>query len=58
MTYESMTPEDRDFAAQEPAMKRWGRPEEVAKIAACIADNDFSFATGNTIIIDGGNVLL
>ena len=58
MTYESMTPEDRDTAAQEPSMKRWGRPEEVAKIAACIADDNFSFATGNTIIIDGGNILL
>lgn len=58
MTYESMTPEDRDIAAQEPSMKRWGRPEEVAKVAACIADDKFSFATGNTIIIDGGNVLI
>lgn len=58
MTYESMTPEDRDIAAQEPSMKRWGRPEEVAKVAACIADDNFSFATGNTIIIDGGNVFL
>ncbi|MDQ4073361.1 MAG: SDR family oxidoreductase [Thermoproteota archaeon] len=58
MTYESMTPEDRDIATQEPSMKRWGRPEEVAKVAACIADDNFSFATGNTIIIDGGNVLL
>lgn len=57
-TYESMTPEDRDLAAQEPSMKRWGRPDEVAKVAACIASNNFSFATGNTIIIDGGNILL
>lgn len=56
-TYESMTPEDRQIAADESPMKRWGRPDEVAKVAACIADNNFSFATGNTITIDGGTVL-
>jgi 3-oxoacyl-[acyl-carrier protein] reductase len=56
-TYESMTAEDRNKAAQENSMKRWGRPEEVAKIAACIASDSFSFATGNTIVIDGGTVL-
>ena len=44
--------------AEEPSMGRWGRPEEVAKVAACIASDNFSFATGNTIVIDGGTVLL
>jgi NAD(P)-dependent dehydrogenase (short-subunit alcohol dehydrogenase family) len=57
-TYGSMTEEYRHQAAQEPSMKRWGKPEEVAKVAACIASNNFSFATGNTIVIDGGTVLL
>jgi 3-oxoacyl-[acyl-carrier protein] reductase len=56
-TYNSMTEEDRNKAAQENSMKRWGRPEEVAKIAACIASDSLSFATGNTIVIDGGTVL-
>ncbi len=56
-TYESMTEKDRHKAAEEPPMKRWGKPEEVAKVAACISDDKFSFATGNTIIIDGGTVL-
>lgn len=56
-TYESMTPEDIHLAAEESPMKRWGRPDEVAKVAACIADNNFSFATGNTIIMDGDTVL-
>jgi 3-oxoacyl-[acyl-carrier protein] reductase len=53
-----MTENDRDKAAEEPLMERWGRPEEVAKVAACIASDNFSFATGNTIVIDGGTVLL
>jgi 3-oxoacyl-[acyl-carrier protein] reductase len=57
-TYEAITQEVRIEAAQEAPMKRWGKPEEVAKVAACIADDDFSFATGNTIVIDGGTVLL
>ena len=54
----SMTEYDRAKAAAEPSMKRWGKPEEVAKVAACVASDNFSFATGNTIIIDGGTVLL
>jgi 3-oxoacyl-[acyl-carrier protein] reductase len=57
-TIESMTQEERYSAAQESSMKRWGKPEEVAKVAACIVDNSFSFATGNTIVIDGGTILL
>lgn len=57
-TYEAVTQEVRIEAAQEAPMKRWGKPVEVAKVAACIADDNFSFATGNTIVIDGGTVLL
>ncbi len=57
-TIESMTKEERYTAAQESSMKQWGKPEEVAKVAACIADNSFSFATGNTIVLDGGTILL
>jgi 3-oxoacyl-[acyl-carrier protein] reductase len=56
-TYDSMTEVARKKAAEEPPMKRWGTPEEVAKIAASIASDNFSFATGNTIVIDGGTVL-
>jgi 3-oxoacyl-[acyl-carrier protein] reductase len=57
-TYGSMTENDRATAAAEPTMKRWGNPQEVAKVAACVASDNFSFATGNTIVIDGGTVLL
>ena len=49
-----MTENDKNKAAEEPSMKRWGKPEEVARISACIASDNFSFATGNTIVIDGG----
>jgi 3-oxoacyl-[acyl-carrier protein] reductase len=57
-TYGSMTDDDREKAAAEPSIKRWGKPEEVAKVAASVASDNFSFATGNTIVIDGGTVLL
>jgi 3-oxoacyl-[acyl-carrier protein] reductase len=53
-----MTDDDREKAAAEPSIKRWGKPEEVAKVAASVASDNFSFATGNTIVIDGGTVLL
>ena len=53
-----MTEKERISAAQENAMKRWGTPREVAKVAASVAGDDFSFATGNTIVIDGGAVFL
>jgi 3-oxoacyl-[acyl-carrier protein] reductase len=57
-TFDSMTPAERKKAANENAMRRWGDPREVARIAASIASDDFAFATGNTIVIDGGTVLL
>jgi len=56
-TYSYMTDEERQRDAQEAAMKRWGKPEEVAKVAACVASDHFSFVTGNTIVIDGGAVI-
>jgi 3-oxoacyl-[acyl-carrier protein] reductase len=39
-------------------MKRWGDIKKVATIAASMASEDFSFATRNTIVIDGGTVML
>ena len=52
-----MTEKERQRGAQESAMKRWGKPEEVAKVAACIASDHFSFVTGNSIVIDGGAIM-
>lgn len=57
-TFDSMTVTERKKAAMENSMKRWGDPHEVAKVAASVASDDFSFATGNTIVVDGGTVLL
>lgn len=57
-TFSTMTVTERKKAAMENSMKRWGDPREVAKIAANVAGEDFAFATGNTIVIDGGTVML
>jgi 3-oxoacyl-[acyl-carrier protein] reductase len=57
-TFASMTLTERKKAAMENSMKRWGDPREVAAIAASMASEDFAFATGNTIVIDGGTVML
>lgn len=57
-TYYSMTNQGRKRASSEPAMKRWGSAEEVARVAACLGSESFSYATGNTIIVDGGKVIV
>ena len=57
-TYYSMSKRGRRKATTEPAMKRWGSPEEVARVAACLGSESFSYATGNTIIVDGGKIFV
>ena len=57
-TFGAMTVTERKKAAMENSVKRWGDPQEVARVAASVAGDDFTFATGNTIVIAGGTVML
>jgi len=51
-------PEDvRKALEREPALKRFGRPEEVARVIAFLASDDASYITGSTIVVDGGFAL-
>lgn len=45
-------------ARNENTLKRLGRPEEIARSIASIASENFSYSTGNTLIIDGGKVII
>ena len=56
-TCKSMNIDEKKNTIKESSMGRWGRPEEVARVAASIASDNFSYATGNTIILDGGTVI-
>jgi NAD(P)-dependent dehydrogenase (short-subunit alcohol dehydrogenase family) len=44
----------RDAAARGHALKRLGRPGEVADAIAYLASDRASFVTGHTLVVDGG----
>jgi 3-oxoacyl-[acyl-carrier protein] reductase len=44
----------KDSAAQKTILKRFAKPEEIAKVVAFLASDDSSYITGANIIVDGG----
>jgi NAD(P)-dependent dehydrogenase (short-subunit alcohol dehydrogenase family) len=44
----------RATAARLQALKRIGRPEEVARVAAFLASDEAAYMTGSSVIVDGG----
>jgi hypothetical protein len=56
---DSLTLTEGKKAAMENSMKTWADTRELDTIAAGIPPSeDFVFAIGNTIVIDGGSVIL
>jgi 3-oxoacyl-[acyl-carrier protein] reductase len=54
---DSLPREEKRALAEEPALKRWGTPEEVARVVSFLASDDASYITGQTIVVDGGYAL-
>jgi NAD(P)-dependent dehydrogenase (short-subunit alcohol dehydrogenase family) len=50
----SLAGKEKRALAEEPALKRWGTPEEVARVVSFLASDDASYITGQTIVVDGG----
>jgi len=53
-----LTQEDINVIKSETPLNRIGKPEEVARLAALLASDDCAFITGQTILIDGGILML
>jgi NAD(P)-dependent dehydrogenase (short-subunit alcohol dehydrogenase family) len=54
---ETLSAKEKRSLAEEPALKRWGTPEEVARVVSFLASDDASYITGQTIVVDGGYAL-
>lgn len=50
----SVTEEDKAKDAEKYLLKRYGKPEEVARLTAFLLSDASSYITGDSIIIDGG----
>jgi 3-oxoacyl-[acyl-carrier protein] reductase len=47
----------REKVAQQIPMKRWGTPDDIVAVALFLASPAASFITGQTLIVDGGEVM-
>jgi 3-oxoacyl-[acyl-carrier protein] reductase len=57
-TFNNLSKEEQDLLASESPMKRWGDPSEVARVCVVLGSDGMSFVTGQTIVVDGGTVML
>ena len=57
-TFNNLSQADQLALAQESPMKRWGTPEEIGNVCVVLASNNMTFVTGQTIVVDGGTIML
>lgn len=50
----SLSEEKREKLKQTIPLKRWGQPEDVAKVTVFLASEESSFMTGTVVVVDGG----
>lgn len=54
---DALPAKEKRSLTEEPALKRWGTPEEVARVVSFLASDDSAYITGQTIVVDGGYAL-
>jgi glucose 1-dehydrogenase len=52
--WDRVPPQDRDASARATALRRFGRPDEVAAAIGFLGSDDASYVTGSTLMVDGG----
>ncbi len=57
-TFDQLSEKEQKKLEDETPMKRWGDPDEVAGVAVVLASDKMSFVTGQTVVVDGGTVML
>jgi len=45
---------EKDKLKEKVLLRRWGQPEDIAKVAVFLASDDSSFMTGSVVLVDGG----